>query len=667
LFTKFHQKKNNFELKKTNIFTPIQVYGQLKKMTKTILKEVIYVDDSKCVNCHACITACSVKYCNDGSKETVQINSDMCIACGSCILACTHDARTYIDDFTFFINDIIAGEKIIAISAPSVAASFPNMYLKLNTWLKQLGVEAVFDVSFGAELTIKSYVDYCNKEKNKTVISQPCPAIVSYIELYQPELIPYLAPVDSPMLHTAKMIKEYYTKYKDHKIAVISPCLAKKREFDDTGMCDYNIAQSSIKKFIENNNINLNNYPETGFDNPDSERAVLFSSPGGLLKTVERWSPDIIYESRKIEGPDILYRYFEELPELIQQGKAPKLIDCLNCDFGCNAGPMTPNINKHPDEIEYFVNNRAKQLRQKYLDKNKNDEKLSKKNIEETLNKYWKQGLYKRTYTNKHDNVKILYPTKSQLQDIYKKMHKYTDEDIKNCSSCGYGRCERMAIAILNNLNRPENCHFYLETENENTHDELITINEELEQRVKSRTVQLDDIIEELQASQKKMLQQNEELFAQRNKIEEQYKQIEISHKNITDSIDYAKTIQDALLTRKKLIDSYLDNYFLLYKPKEHIGGDFYYFNKIDKYIIFAAADCTGHSVPGAFITILGITYLHEIVKLKEIDNPGKALNLLRERFKRTFIEFGTENNNGLDIALCEINTETNVLQYAGA
>ncbi len=443
-------------------------------MSKKTLKKIVDVNKSKCVNCHACITACPVKYCNDGSKEVVQINSNLCIACGSCISACSHDARIWIDDFTLFINDIIAGEKIVAISAPSVAASFPNMYLKLNTWLKQLGVEAVFDVSFGAELATKSYIDYIEKKNPKTIISQPCAAIVTYIELYKPELLPYLAPIDSPMLHTAKMIKKFYSKYKNHKIAVISPCIAKKHEFEDTKIADYNIAHLSIKKFIEDNNIDLNNYQETDFDNPDSERAVLFSSPGGLLKTAERWNPDITNLSRKIEGSSLVHKYFDQLPKMIKQEMAPLLIDCLNCEFGCNAGPVTPNIEKSPDEIEFYVNQRAKQLKNRYLNTNKGNIELSKKNIEDTINKYWKPDLYNRTYIDKSTNVNILYPTANQLDSIYKTMHKYTDEDIKNCSACGYGNCEGMAIAIFNKLNKVENCHFYLTEENEISHKKTL-------------------------------------------------------------------------------------------------------------------------------------------------------------------------------------------------
>lgn len=117
----------------------------------------------------------------------------------------------------------------------------------------------MFDVSFGAELTVKSYLSYIENNNPELVISQPCPAIVTYIELYQKELIKYLAPADSPMLHTIKMIREYYPEYKDHKIAVFSPCPAKKREFEETGMGDFNVTFDIFKKYMTNNNVDLKN------------------------------------------------------------------------------------------------------------------------------------------------------------------------------------------------------------------------------------------------------------------------------------------------------------------------------------------------------------------------------------------------------------------------
>ena len=107
-----------------------------KKSALNNLAQLIDVDKEKCVNCHACISACPVKYCNDGSGEIVSVDSDMCIACGECLVACTHGARRYKDDTNAMFDALDAGEKIVAIVAPAVAANFPGQYMNINGWLK---------------------------------------------------------------------------------------------------------------------------------------------------------------------------------------------------------------------------------------------------------------------------------------------------------------------------------------------------------------------------------------------------------------------------------------------------------------------------------------------------------------------------------------------------
>ncbi len=149
--------------------------------------------------------------------------------------------------------------------------------------------------------------------------------------------------------------------------------------------------------------------------------------------------------------------------------------------------------------------------------------------------------------------------------------------------------------------------------------------------------------------------------------LKKKKEKIEQAHNDTIANIRYAKTIQESLLTSKTIIDKHFNNYFILYKPKDVVSGDFYYVKKHNDYIVFAVADCTGHGVTGGFITMLGITFLHEIAGRKEINEPGTTLNILREKVKDTFKTFGSENPNGMDIALCSINTKTNVLSYAGA
>jgi PAS domain S-box-containing protein len=430
------------------------------------LPTIVGVDDEKCINCHTCISVCPVKYCNDGSGDHVAVNSLMCIGCGHCITSCSHGARFWIDDFERFLEDRAAGQHMVAIVAPSIASNFPLTYLNMNGWLKSIGIDAIFDVSFGAELTVKSYMEYLKASKKTPIITQPCPAIVTYIEMYLPELIPYLAPVDSPMIHTMKMIRQYYPEFSNHKIAVLSPCLAKKREFVETGLGDYNIGFKSLENFFSRNKIDLKAFTQEQYTNPPAERAVGFSSPGGLLKTAERWSPGISNVSRKIEGGSI-YQYLDKLEESIRNKTAPVIIDCLNCEKGCNSGPLTVATERPLDDIEVAIMRRMNQAEHLYGNGkdglNKDD--ISIDDLNKILSKFWMSELYGRAYSDMSINNRIVVPSEDELKKIYKLMRKSSDEDFYNCSACGYGTCENMAIAIYNGLNRPENCHAFLSEE----------------------------------------------------------------------------------------------------------------------------------------------------------------------------------------------------------
>lgn len=421
------------------------------------LAKVIRINTERCVNCHACIAACPVKYCNDGSGDHVSINSDLCIGCGNCIRACTHDAREIIDDADDFFKDL-GKIPMFAIVAPAVSANFPNQYLNLNGWLKSAGVEACFDVSFGAELTVKSYLEFIKTNNPELVIAQPCPAIVTYIELYQPELIPYLAPANSPMLHTIRMVREFYPQYRNHRCVVISPCIAKKREFQETGLGDYNVTYVSLQAYFKKEQISLYQYEEEDFKNPPAERAVLFSTPGGLMLTAQREHPGAAGFTRKIEGIPHIYEYLKKLPESLRKGVNPLLIDCLNCEMGCNGGTGTDSNNKSLDEVEFLVEQRRQKMEKYYDEKWFGNAKRGKKKLSDTINSYWKPGIYDRHYQNRSDCNTIRIPNDNELKEVYESLSKFSEKDFYNCGACGYGSCESMAIAIFNNLNRPENC-----------------------------------------------------------------------------------------------------------------------------------------------------------------------------------------------------------------
>ncbi|GMO28489.1 MAG: methyl-accepting chemotaxis protein [Spirochaetaceae bacterium] len=421
-----------------------------------IPRPLITVDQEKCNNCHACITACPVKLCIDASGEKVCVVDELCIGCGRCIAVCLQNARSYNDDTESFYSALAEGEELIAIVAPSAAAVFDDIY-RLNGYLKSIGVKAVFDVSFGAELTVKSYLEYAKKHKPPIMISQPCPALVTYLEIYQPELLKYLAPAHSPMLHTAAMIKQFFPKYKNAKIAAISPCVAKSREFFETGIVQYNVTMRRLKQKIKDSGKLITSYPKIPYEGPRAERAVLFSSPGGLRETAAREAPDIVGGIRKIEGPGIVYKYLKELPKMIEEGTAPFIVDCLNCEMGCNGGPGTANSSEPLDRLEHIVAKRAKE------EIAHNKRTLFGHGLKRNLKKYWKEDIYKRGYVDlskRHKRTRG--PTEAELEKIFASMGKNSEADMYNCSACGYGSCRAMAVAVFNHINKPENCHHLL-------------------------------------------------------------------------------------------------------------------------------------------------------------------------------------------------------------
>ena len=411
----------------------------------------------------------------DGSKEKILFNHDLCIGCGHCIHACGHGARMPVDDTPHFFSDLKRGDKMVAIVAPAVVACFPDTYLRLNGYLKSIGVDTVFDVSFGAELAVLSYLDYIEKKKPRLVIAQPCPAIVTFIEIYHPELIPFLAPVDSPMLHSIKMIREYYPQYRNHKVAVISPCIAKRMEFDETNLGDYNVTMILLKKHLEANNVNLDSFQSVEYQGAPAERAAGFSSPGGLLDTLERFMPGIRRQTRKIEGVHTVYPYLTDVAGLINAPgiNFPLVIDCLNCEKGCNGGPGTGNDDKPLDELESHIRKRIARLEENVgSDHPRNSQKALKK-YHETLSKFWKPGLYKREYRDLSGNVSLVQPSEQQLSNVYRSLKKYSPSDIYDCTACGYMKCKSMAIAIFNGLNKPENCTHYNALVVEETREEI--------------------------------------------------------------------------------------------------------------------------------------------------------------------------------------------------
>ena len=159
-----------------------------------------------------------------------------------------------------------------------------------------------------------------------------------------------------------------------------------------------------------------------------------------------------------------------------------------------------------------------------------------------------------------------------------------------------------------------------------------------------------------------KLTTANESIIAQRDRIEGQ-------HRDITASITYASRIQQAILPPEDMLKQSLPEFMILFKPRDIVSGDFYWFRQIGEKVYIVAADCTGHGVPGAFMSMLGISLLNDLVSVNEQVKPNQVLNELRTRIKRSLHQ--TDENNktqdGMDIACCLVDLKTMKLQFSGA
>jgi phosphoserine phosphatase RsbU/P len=152
------------------------------------------------------------------------------------------------------------------------------------------------------------------------------------------------------------------------------------------------------------------------------------------------------------------------------------------------------------------------------------------------------------------------------------------------------------------------------------------------------------------------------------NTIETQNKSLEEKNQEITDSINYAKKIQSALIPLEEEFNSHFKESFVILKPKDIVSGDFYWITKKHGYIFYATGDCTGHGVPGGFMTMLGISFLDEIINEKNIVEPAEILNALRDRIIHTLKQTGNsgESKDGMDIVMCRLDSK-NALTYSAA
>ncbi len=478
--------------------------------------QLVYTNEH-CTGCNKCVRACPVLVSNVATDPgKVVVDPDNCIACGACFDACTHGARDYYDDTERFFQDLKEGKSISVIVAPAFLANYPNEYRRVLGYLKQKGVKHIYSVSFGADITTWGYLKYITEHQFFGGISQPCPAVVNFVEKYIPELIPRLVPVHSPMMCMAVYAKKYLRN--DDRLAFISPCIAKKLEITDQnceGYVQYNV---TFRKMMEHIGGEYASAPEYT-DELEYGLGSLYPMPGGLRENVEHFlgKAQVV---RQVEGEKEAYLYLREYLERIEhRQKLPFMVDILNCGKGCIYGTATEPSRNTDDvllTLSEMRNMNKKDMRKVSPFKTKNkspwsDEMSHEERLANLMEAFRALDIndFMRSYTAKH--VEIKKPSDTELDGIFNDMNKHDEASRNlNCSACGYATCTEMATAIYNGVNIKENCIHYIKDLAEEEKKKIEEIYEKEQEGKLHRDEQLADIVKHFAELRRAVTELNE-------------------------------------------------------------------------------------------------------------------------------------------------------------
>ena len=452
--------------------------------------------NEKCVGCNKCIRSCPVLTANVAEEGKININEEMCVQCGACFDNCMHDARDFDDDTNKFLSDLKSGKKFSVIVAPAFVANYPKEYKKIYGYLKSLGVVNIYSVSFGADITTWAYISYLKDTGKTGLISQPCPAIVNYIEKYQPELIPMLVPLHSPMMAEAVYLKKY--KKVKEELVFLSPCIAKRLEINDKNTGGYIKYNVTFKKLIEAIGSAYRNAKEAE-EESGYGLGARYPKPGGLKECVHFFLGNQT-AVLQIEGESEAYKFLKKYGH--RKNNMPFLVDILNCQKGCIRGTATDesiddiDVELAINEMNKLVVNEARPAR--------NDRK-NPWNSALSLEKRWEYFCeqfkeldirdFRRNYTDK--NVKVKTPGEQEIDAIFRDMGKVTKESRHiDCSCCGYHTCRDMVYAIHNGVNQKENCIYYIKALAEQEKEEIEFMHQEHVKEQEERNGKVHQIIE---------------------------------------------------------------------------------------------------------------------------------------------------------------------------
>ncbi|MFA6358425.1 MAG: [Fe-Fe] hydrogenase large subunit C-terminal domain-containing protein [Candidatus Omnitrophota bacterium] len=400
-------------------------------------EQVVFTLTARCRDCYRCVRVCPVKAIRMHHGQAY-VDEERCIACGTCIRECPQQAKTFRSDVEVVKRMLAGGAKVAVSLAPSFAAAFNKWQReRLASALRRLGFSYIGQTSRGAyqvaQATYRSV-----KNKQGFCIATACPALINYVERYQPQLIEYLVPVASPMVVHCRILKEKLGK--DTKTVFIGPCIAKKSEAQwkqARQAVDAVLTFIELKDWLDSAGIDLASCEESSFDEEPVEMANYFPLPGGLLKTAGVSDDGLQVEVMQVSGPQQVKSILEAVPK----NNRYLLIEPLFCNQGCINGPAMDtddNVFKRRQELLDYCHQYAKESMKPLAD-------------DKILNAEFGQvGNF------------CVAVSEDKIQAVFEQTGKSDPSQQLNCGACGYDSCRQKAIAVIQGMAEAEMCIPYM-------------------------------------------------------------------------------------------------------------------------------------------------------------------------------------------------------------
>ena len=417
----------------------------------------------RCRVCYTCVRECPAKAIRIAGGQAEVIDA-RCIGCGNCVRVCSQGAKRVLDS----VEDVRA---LLAGSAPvaaCLAPSFPAEFSELEDGqvvarVRALGFASVHEVGFGADLVASCYHELLAEHPERRYIATTCPAITSYVERFHPELVSHLAPIVSPMIATARALRQLHGD--ELRVVFIGPCLAKKEE----AVADQVVGEiDGVLTFAELRQMFLEaGLPRAGgealdFDPPHAGAGTLFPLSRGMLAAAkiddDLVTGDIVAAGGRGEFQDAIREFDSTDLEV-------RLLEVLCC-AGCVMGPgMTT------DAPAFSRRQRVSQYARRALarpdDGRRAEDLMAVASVD-----------LSRGY--EADDQRLVAPSEAELQAILDRMGKRTAQDELNCGACGYETCREHALAIHEGLAENEMCLPYTIEELRRAVDELAVSHRQL-------------------------------------------------------------------------------------------------------------------------------------------------------------------------------------------